>query len=203
MTVPRTDRAVDELRPVTIRTGCGRLRGRFRPDRLREDRGALHREHRESRAAFPRRSWARMGDGGVRDAPPRDLHPHAARVGDGKDRRPNARITRLIGRSLRAVVDLKALGERTVTIDCDVLQADAGTRTAAITGGYVALVLALRTLVDGRTVLRPPVRTPVAAVSVGIVDGQPRLDLDYREDSAADVDANVVMMARVRSSKCK
>jgi len=102
-------------------------------------------------------------------------------------------IQRLIGRSLRAVVDLSALGERTITVDCDVLQADGGTRTAAITGGYVALVLALRTLVDGRTRLRPPVRTPVAAVSVGVVGGEPRLDLEYREDSTADVDANVVM----------
>jgi ribonuclease PH len=102
-------------------------------------------------------------------------------------------IQRLIGRSLRAVTDLKALGERSITVDCDVLQADAGTRTAAITGGYVALVLALRTLVDGKTLLRAPVRSPVAAVSVGIVRGEPCLDLEYTEDSAADVDANVVM----------
>ncbi len=102
-------------------------------------------------------------------------------------------IQRLIGRSLRAIVDLGALGERTITVDCDVLQADGGTRTAAITGGYVALMIALRTLVDGRLIVRPPVRASVAAVSVGIVDGEPRLDLEYREDSVADVDANVVM----------
>ncbi len=102
-------------------------------------------------------------------------------------------IQRLIGRSLRAAVDLKALGERSVTIDCDVLQADGGTRTAAITGGYVALALALRTLVNGRTMLRPPLLAAVAAISVGVVGGEPRLDLEYTEDSAADVDANVVM----------
>src|SRR5207248_11543676 len=123
---------------------------------------------------------------------PRSTHTRTAReAARGRQSGRTHEIQRLIGRSLRAVMDLKALGERSVTIDCDVLQADAGTRTAAITGGYVALVLALRTIVDGRTVLRPPIRTPVAAVSVGIVDGEPRLDLDYREDSAADVDANV------------
>jgi ribonuclease PH len=101
-------------------------------------------------------------------------------------------IQRLIGRSLRSVVDMAALGERTVTVDCDVLQADGGTRTAAITGGFVALALALeRGLASGR-LLRAPLRDFVAAVSVGIVDGRVLLDLDYGEDSRAEVDMNVV-----------
>ena len=102
-------------------------------------------------------------------------------------------IQRLIGRSLRAVVDLQALGERSIVVDCDVLQADGGTRTAAITGGYVALALALRTLVTGGQLTAAPLRGAVAAVSVGVVAGEPRLDLEYVEDSAADVDANIVM----------
>lgn len=105
--------------------------------------------------------------------------------------RPGGRtqeIQRLIGRALRSVTDLRALGERMVTIDCDVLQADAGTRTASITGGYVALAIALR----GAGV-ESALRDSVAAVSVGLVDGEPRLDLCYEEDAGAEVDCNVVM----------
>jgi ribonuclease PH len=110
--------------------------------------------------------------------------------------RPGGRtqeIQRLIGRSLRAVTDLSRMGERTITVDCDVLQADAGTRTAAITGGYLALALALRRLGEDRLVPADLLRDSVAAVSVGIVDGEPRLDLCYEEDAAAEVDCNVVM----------
>lgn len=193
MSVSRTDRAADAMRPVTIQTGVaafaegsaliafGRtqvrctasIENRVPQFLVGKGQGWVTAEY----AMLPRATMTRT---------PRESVT-------GKIGGRTHEIQRLIGRSLRAVVDLKALGERTVTVDCDVLQADAGTRTAAITGGYVALVLALRTLVDGRMVLRPPVRTPVAAVSVGIVDGEPRLDLDYREDSAADVDANVVM----------
>ena len=105
--------------------------------------------------------------------------------------RPGGRtqeIQRLIGRALRSVTDLRAIGERMVTIDCDVLQADAGTRTASITGGYVALALALR----GAGV-EAALRDSVAAVSVGLVDGEPRLDLCYEEDAGAEVDCNIVM----------
>jgi ribonuclease PH len=101
-------------------------------------------------------------------------------------------IQRLIGRSLRAVVDLSALGERTMMIDCDVLQADGGTRTASITGAYVACALACRRLQSARKISRSPFRGEVAAVSVGIVDGTPLLDLKYDEDSRAAVDMNVV-----------
>jgi ribonuclease PH len=101
-------------------------------------------------------------------------------------------IQRLIGRSLRAVTRMEDLGERTIWIDCDVIQADGGTRTASITGGFVALVLALQKLRDQGQLGVMPVRDYVAATSVGIVDGEPRLDLAYEEDSRADVDMNIV-----------
>ena len=110
--------------------------------------------------------------------------------------RPDGRtveIQRLIGRSVRAVIDLDALGERTVYLDCDVLEADGGTRCAAITGAYVALKVALDRLVERGGLSRVPLRSSVAAVSCGIVGGGPVLDLDYGEDSTADVDMNVVM----------
>jgi ribonuclease PH len=104
-------------------------------------------------------------------------------------------IQRLIGRSLRAIVDMKALGERTVILDCDVLQADGGTRTAAITGACLALAMALDKLVAAGTLKSSPLRQMLAATSVGIVDGNVLLDLAYEEDSRADVDMNVVMLA--------
>lgn len=107
-------------------------------------------------------------------------------------------IQRLVGRSLRAVVDFEALGERTVTIDCDVLEADGGTRTASINGAWIALWQACRTLVAMGAVPRNPVRDHVVAVSVGIVRGRILADLDYSEDSAADVDMNVVMTGNGR-----
>ena len=107
-------------------------------------------------------------------------------------------IQRLIGRSLRAVVDMAALGERTFAVDCDVIQADGGTRTASITGAYVALVQALQRLVENGTYSSVPIRCPVAATSVGIVDGHRLLDLCYDEDSRAEVDFNVVMTGEGR-----
>jgi ribonuclease PH len=110
--------------------------------------------------------------------------------------RPDGRtieIQRLIGRSLRGVMDFAALGERTVYVDCDVLQADGGTRCASITGGYVALELACRRLLEEGKLAKSPLTQSVAAVSCGVVDGHPLLDLDYEEDSSAEVDANVVM----------
>ena len=111
----------------------------------------------------------------------------------GKQGGRTVEIQRLIGRSLRAVVDLEALGERQIILDCDVLQADGGTRCAAITGAFVALSLALRRLQAMNRLKRDPVRAAVAAVSVGIVRGVPLLDLDYDEDAVADVDFNVIM----------
>jgi ribonuclease PH len=107
-------------------------------------------------------------------------------------------IQRLIGRSLRAVVDLAAIGERSVTIDCDVIQADGGTRTASITGAYVALADAFGSMLKRGDLQKNPLREAVAAVSVGIVDGVPFLDLDYPEDSGAEVDMNFVMTSSLR-----
>ena len=110
--------------------------------------------------------------------------------------RPSGRtmeIQRLIGRSLRSVVDLEALGERSVIVDCDVLQADGGTRTASITGAYIAMAAALRQLREYRTLTKNPLKDMVAATSVGVVNGVPMIDLNYEEDSSAAVDMNVVM----------
>lgn len=111
----------------------------------------------------------------------------------GKQGGRTLEIQRLIARSLRAVVDLKALGERIITVDCDVIQADGGTRTASITGAYVALVDAVNKMLADGTLKKNPIHGEIAAVSVGIYDGEPVLDLDYPEDSNAETDMNVVM----------
>jgi len=125
---------------------------------------------------------------------PRATHTRTAReAARGKQTGRTQEIQRLIGRALRAVADLKALGERTVTLDCDVLQADGGTRTASITGAYVALAEACEQLVRRRLIPASPLHGQVAAVSVGIVGGVALLDLDYAEDSQAETDMNVVM----------
>ncbi|MCX7057736.1 MAG: ribonuclease PH [Proteobacteria bacterium] len=125
---------------------------------------------------------------------PRATHTRSAReAARGKQSGRTQEIQRLIGRSLRAVVNMKALGERTVTLDCDVLQADGGTRTAAITGSFVALADAAAMLVKRGDLAKNPLHGQVAAVSVGIVGGVPVLDLDYAEDSQAETDMNVVM----------
>lgn len=127
---------------------------------------------------------------------PRATHTRSARERDGRLSGRTQEIQRLIGRSLRAVVDMSKLGPRTITLDCDVLQADGGTRTASITGAYIALHRACSQLVKRGIVSVHPVRTAVAAVSVGIVGGDMLLDLCYEEDSRADVDFNVVMTAK-------
>jgi ribonuclease PH len=125
---------------------------------------------------------------------PRATHTRSAReAARGKQTGRTQEIQRLIGRSLRAVADLKALGERTITIDCDVLQADGGTRTASITGGYIALAEACEAMAKRGVLAASPLHGQVAAISVGIVDGAPVLDLDYEEDSQAETDMNVVM----------
>jgi ribonuclease PH len=111
----------------------------------------------------------------------------------GKQGGRTMEIQRLIGRSLRAIVDMQALGERSVTIDCDVIQADGGTRTASITGGFVALADAVQTLLDSKAIDKNPLTGQVASVSVGIYKGTPVLDLDYPEDCNAETDMNVVM----------
>ncbi|RNC67822.1 MAG: ribonuclease PH [Desulfuromonadales bacterium] len=130
---------------------------------------------------------------------PRATHTRSPReAAKGKIGGRTHEIQRLIGRSLRAVTDLTTLGEKSVIIDCDVIQADGGTRTASITGAYVALVDALRGLVERGALVALPVKEAVAAVSVGIVKGEILLDLDYLEDSAADVDMNFVMTSSDR-----
>ncbi|MDJ0656923.1 MAG: ribonuclease PH [Xanthomonadales bacterium] len=125
---------------------------------------------------------------------PRSTNTRSGReAARGKQGGRTLEIQRLIGRSLRAAVDLDALGERTITVDCDVLQADGGTRTAAITGAYVALVDAVRWMMRKKKLSKDPIYGAVAAVSVGIYDSVPVLDLDYAEDSVAETDMNVVM----------
>jgi ribonuclease PH len=187
------DRAADELRPTTIEPGFVRPAAGSALISCGETRVICTASVQES---VPR--WM-LGKGRGWLTAEYGMLP--ASTGDRKQRdvtkgRPDGRtgeIQRLIGRSLRGVVDFEALGERTVYIDCDVLQADGGTRCASITGGYVALELAVRNLVAVGRLKRLPLTSSVAAVSCGVVDGVPLLDLDYPEDSSAEVDANVVM----------
>ncbi|MFT6875786.1 MAG: ribonuclease PH [Granulosicoccus sp.] len=125
---------------------------------------------------------------------PGATHTRARReAASGKQSGRTQEIQRLIGRSLRAAIDLEALGERTITVDCDVLQADGGTRCASITGAYVSLCDAIEKLLKDRKIKKNPIHGHVAAISVGIFKGQPVLDLDYAEDSTAETDMNVVM----------
>jgi len=125
---------------------------------------------------------------------PRATHTRSPReAAKGKQSGRTQEIQRLIGRSLRSVVDLHKLGERQITIDCDVIEADGGTRTAAITGGYVALYQVLQTLKKDGTIRTLPISSPIAAISCGIIDGVAMLDLEYVEDSKAEVDANFVI----------
>jgi ribonuclease PH len=125
---------------------------------------------------------------------PRSTHERMGREASrGKQGGRTLEIQRLIGRSLRAALNLEALGERTLTVDCDVIQADGGTRTASITGGYVAVALAVRRLMKLKKIKTDPLHGQIASVSVGIYKGVPVLDLDYKEDSDAETDMNVVM----------
>jgi ribonuclease PH len=186
-------RSVDGLRPVTIEPGFVRTATGSALISMGETRVICTASVQES---VPR--WmAKSGRGWVTA----EYGMLPASTGDRKQRdiskgRPDGRsveIQRLIGRSLRGVIDFEALGERTIYIDCDVLQADGGTRCASITGGMVALALACERLVAAGKLERSPLTGTVAAVSAGIVDGVALLDLDYSEDSTAEVDANVVM----------
>ena len=193
MSFARTDgRAPDELRPARITPGylpyaegsvliemgntrvvcAASLEDRVPPFLRNAGHGWLTAEY----AMLPRATQTRTG----------------REIGRGGPSGRTHEIQRLIGRSLRAVADMKALGERTITIDCDVLQADGGTRTAAITGAYVAFALASQHLLNSGKISRPVATNQVAAISVGIVDKVPLLDLKYDEDSRAEVDMNVV-----------
>jgi ribonuclease PH len=193
-TVSRSyDRAPDQMRPVTIEPGFVRTATGSALIGMGETRVICTASAQQS---VPR--W-RAGSGLGWVTAEYGMLP--ASTGERKARdvtkgRPDGRtveIQRLIGRAVRGVVDFSALGENSIYLDCDVLQADGGTRTAAITGAYVALALACDRLVADEVIPRSPLTGSVAAISCGIVDGVPLLDLDYPEDSAAEVDANVVM----------
>jgi ribonuclease PH len=187
------DRAADELRPTEIEPGYVRTATGSALIGMGETRVICTASHQDG---VPR--WlAGRGTGWVTA----EYGMLPASTGERKQRdatrgRPDGRtveIQRLIGRSLRGVVDFAALGENTIYLDCDVLQADGGTRCASITGAYVALALACERLREAGRVVRSPLTGSVAAVSCGMVDGVALLDLDYAEDSTAEVDANVVM----------
>jgi len=186
-------RAPDELRPLSIEPGFVRTATGSALISIGETRVICTASVQES---VPR--WL-LGSGRGWVTSEYGMLP--ASTGERKQRdvtkgRPDGRtveIQRLIGRSLRGVIDFAALGERTIYVDCDVLQADGGTRCASITGGMVALRLACEQLIEQGLLRRSPLTGTVAAVSCGIVDGVPLLDLDYSEDSSAEVDANVVM----------
>jgi ribonuclease PH len=165
---------------------------RVLPDQGGRHACAVHRDDRRTPAAVPEEHRAWLGDGGIRDAAARDAYPDEAR-GEGGQSGRTQEIQRLIGRALRAGVDRVALGERQIVMDCDVIQADGGTRCAAITGGWVALRLAVNKLMKAGAVISDPLVDHVAAVSCGIYAGQTVLDLDYPEDSEAGVDGNFVM----------
>jgi len=188
-----SERDADQMRVV-----------RFTPDFTRHAEGSVLVEFGDTRvlctASVERRvpPWLRgKGSGwvtGEYGMLPRSTNTRTNREATrGKQSGRTLEIQRLIGRSLRAVVDLDALGERTVTLDCDVIQADGGTRTASISGAFVALTLAIEKLVADKSLKKNPLHGHVAAVSVGIYRGLPVLDLDYAEDSAAETDMNVVM----------
>jgi ribonuclease PH len=192
--VSRPDgRGADELRPVSFIT-----------DFVRSATGSVLIEQGETRVictASAVENVPRWMAGKGRGWVTAEYGMLPATTGDRKQRdvtkgRPDGRtveIQRLIGRALRGVVDFDALGERTIWIDCDVLQADAGTRCASITGGYVALALAIERLISDGLLTASPLTQTVAAISCGMIEGEPRLDLDYLEDSTAEVDMNVVM----------
>lgn len=186
-------REANELRPV-----------RFTPDFTRHAEGSVLAEFGDTRvlctASIEDRvpPWLRgKGSGwvtGEYGMLPRSTHSRMQReAAKGKQSGRTQEISRLIGRSLRAVVNLEALGERTVTLDCDVIQADGGTRTAAISGAWLALALAIRDLEKRARLKKSPLYGQVAAVSVGVFKGVPVLDLDYPEDSEAETDMNIVM----------
>ena len=187
------DRSFADLRPVEIEPGFVRT----------ADGSALYSqgETRVICTASVSGSVPRWMEGSGRGWVTAEYAMLPASTGERKERdikrgRPDGRsveIQRLIGRSLRAVVDLEAVGERSVYVDCDVLQADGGTRCASICGGYVALHRALSGLVDAGKLAELPLTAGVAAISCGIVEGEAVLDLDYKEDSSAEVDLNVVM----------
>jgi ribonuclease PH len=189
-------RAADELRPISLETGFSKYAEGSCLARFGDTHVLCTASLEERVPPFLRNSgsgWVTAEYGMLPRATATRTDREAAR---GKQSGRTQEIQRLIGRSLRSVTDLKALGERQIRIDCDVLQADGGTRTAAITGSFVALQLALRKLVDGKLLAALPLTDAVAAISCGIHGGVAVLDLDYAEDSTAQADANFVLTAR-------
>jgi len=189
----REDRRADELRPVTIDTEFNRYAEGSALISFGHTRVLCTASVEESQPPFLRgtaKGWVTAEYGML----PRATHTRGGReAARGKQGGRTVEIQRLIGRSLRAVVDLEALGPRSINLDCDVLQADGGTRTAAITGSWVALRIAINKLLAAGVLKTDPVIGQVAAVSCGLVGGQALLDLQYSEDSQAEMDANFIM----------
>ncbi len=191
-------RAADALRPIVIEAGVSK----WAEGSCRIEMGDTHvlcTASVEETVPFFRRDTGLGWVTAEYDMLPRSTDTRHQRA--SRSNRPDSRgleISRLIGRSLRSVVDFAQLGSRTITLDCDVIQADGGTRTASITGAYVALVEACEWLIEQRVLQRIPVRDQVAAISVGVVGTDVLLDLDYAEDSKAAIDFNVVMTGRKR-----
>jgi ribonuclease PH len=188
-----SERAPDLLRPVTLETGVTRYAEGSCLASFGHTKVLVTASLEEGVPGFLRgkgQGWVTAEYGML----PRATHTRGRReAAQGKQSGRTQEIQRLVGRSLRAVTDLRALGERQITVDCDVLQADGGTRTASITGAWVALRLATRYLMDEGLITADPIVGQVAAISCGIFSGTPVLDLDYEEDSNAEADANFVL----------
>ena len=191
-----SERAPDLLRPVTLETGVNRYAEGSCLASFGHTKVLVTASLEEGVPPFLRgrgQGWVTAEYGML----PRATHTRGRReAAQGKQSGRTQEIQRLVGRSLRAITDLKALGERQITVDCDVVQADGGTRTAAITGAWVALRLATKYLLDEGVITTDPILDQVAAVSCGIFAGTPVLDLDYEEDSNAEADANFVLTGK-------
>jgi ribonuclease PH len=191
-----SERLADVLRPVTLETGVNRYAEGSCLVSFGHTKVLVTASLEEGVPGFLRgkgQGWVTAEYGML----PRATHTRGRReAAQGKQSGRTQEIQRLIGRSLRAIVDLKALGERQISVDCDVIQADGGTRTASVTGAWVALRLATRYLMEEGVITADPILDQVAAVSCGVFSGTPVLDLDYEEDSNAEADANFVLTGK-------
>ena len=191
-----SERLTDALRPVTLETGVNRYAEGSCLVSFGHTKVLVTASLEEGVPGFLRgkgQGWVTAEYGML----PRATHTRGRReAAQGKQSGRTQEIQRLIGRSMRAIVDLKALGERQISIDCDVIQADGGTRTASVTGAWVALRIATKYLLDEGVITADPILDQVAAISCGVFEGTPVLDLDYEEDSNAEADANFVLTGR-------
>jgi len=191
-----SERLADVLRPVTLEVGVNRYAEGSCLVSFGHTKVLVTASIEESVPPFMRgrgQGWVTAEYGML----PRATHTRGRReAAQGKQSGRTQEIQRLIGRSMRAIIDPKALGERQITLDCDVIQADGGTRTAAITGGWVALRLATRYMLDEGLITKDPILDQVAAISCGVFSGTPVLDLDYEEDSNAEADSNFVLTGK-------